>query len=124
MLKYSQANKHAIFHFTYRQTAPLLSIITHSVRIFLLHVSTGYTFLNKPLSFETNEYFIIVALCFVVLLAFYRFYRIHSLNIKNAQRKEIDAMTDFKNLINNIMPILYMQEELITDEKGLSELIY
>ncbi len=26
-------------------------------------------------------------------------------------------MTDFKNLINN-MPILYMQEELITDEKG------
>ena len=50
---------------------------------------------------------------------------IHSLNIiKNAQRKEIDAMTDFKNLINN-MPILYMQEELITDEKGTPvELIY
>ena len=33
-------------------------------------------------------------------------------------------MTDFKNLINN-MPILYMQEELITDEKGTPvELIY
>ena len=64
-------------------------------------------------------------LCFVVLLAFLLFYRIHSLNIiKNAQRKEIDAMTDFKNLINN-MPILYMQEELITDEKGTPvELIY
>lgn len=77
-------------------------------------------FLNKPLSFwKQNEYFIIGTLCFVVLLAFLLFYRIHSLNIiKNAQRKEIDAMTDFKNLINN-MPILYMQEELITDEKGL-----
>ena len=33
-------------------------------------------------------------------------------------------MTDFKNLINN-MPILYMQEELITDEKrDPVELIY
>ena len=83
-------------------------------------------FLNKPLSFwKQNEYFIIGTLCFVVLLAFLLFYRIHSLNIiKNAQRKEIDAMTDFKNLINN-MPILYMQEELITDEKGTPvELIY
>jgi hypothetical protein len=79
-----------------------------------------------PLSFwKQNEYFIIGTLCFVVLLAFLLFYRIHSLNIiKNAQRKEIDAMTDFKNLINN-MPILYMQEELITDEKGTPvELIY
>ena len=33
-------------------------------------------------------------------------------------------MSDFKNMINN-MPILYMQEELITDEKGTPvELIY
>ena len=33
-------------------------------------------------------------------------------------------MTNYKNLVNN-MPILYMQEELITDEKGLPvELIY
>ena len=40
------------------------------------------------------------------------------------QQKEIDAMTNYKNLVNN-MPILYMQEELITDEKGMPvELIY
>ena len=40
------------------------------------------------------------------------------------QQKEIDTMTNYKNLVNN-MPILYMQEELITDEKGMPiELIY
>lgn len=40
------------------------------------------------------------------------------------QQKEIDVMTNYKNLVNN-MPILYMQEELITDEKGTPvELIY
>ena len=40
------------------------------------------------------------------------------------QQKEIDVMTNYKNLVNN-MPILYMQEELITDEKGMPiELIY
>ena len=40
------------------------------------------------------------------------------------QQKEIDAMTNYKNLVNN-MPILYMQEELITDEGGMPvELIY
>ncbi len=83
-------------------------------------------FLHKPLSFwELNKYFIIGSLSFIFLLALFFFYRIHNLNIiKKMQQKEIDAMTNYKNLVNN-MPILYMQEELITDEKGMPiELIY
>lgn len=83
-------------------------------------------FLHKPLSFwEQNQYFIIGSLSFIFILAVLFFYRIHSLNIiKKMQQKEIDAMGNYKNLVNN-MPILYMQEELITDEKGMPvELIY
>ena len=83
-------------------------------------------FLHKPLSFwKQNQYFIIGSLTFIFLLALFFFYRIRSLNIiKKMQQKEIDAMTNYKNLVNN-MPILYMQEELITDEKGIPvELIY
>lgn len=83
-------------------------------------------FLHKPLSFwEQNQYFIIGSLSFIFILALFFFYRIHSLNIiKKMQQKEIDAMANYKNLINN-MPILYMQEELVTDEKGMPvELIY
>ena len=83
-------------------------------------------FLHKPLSFwELNKYFIIGSLSFIFLLALFFFYRIHNLNIiKRMQQKEIDVMTNYKNLVNN-MPILYMQEELITDEKGIPiELIY
>jgi len=83
-------------------------------------------FLHKPLSFwELNKYFIIGSLSFIFLLALFFFYRIHNLNIiKKMQQKEIDAMTNYKNLVNN-MPILYMQEELITDEGGMPvELIY
>ena len=83
-------------------------------------------FLHKPLSFwKQNQYFIIGSLTFIFLLALFFFYRIRSLNIiKKMQQKEIDTMTNYKNLVNN-MPILYMQEELITDEKGIPvELIY
>lgn len=83
-------------------------------------------FLNKPLTFwEQNKYFIIGTLSFILLSALLLFYRIRNLNmIRNAQRKEIDAMADYKNLVNN-MPILYMQEELVTDENGLPiDLIY
>lgn len=83
-------------------------------------------FLHKPLSFwELNKYFIIGSLSFIFLLALFFLYRIRNLNtIKRMQQKEIDTMTNYKNLVNN-MPILYMQEELITDEKGMPiELIY
>lgn len=83
-------------------------------------------FLNKPLSFwKQNQYFIIGSLSFVLLLALLFFYRIRNLSIiKKMQQKEIEAMTDYKNLVNN-MPILYMQEELITDKRGMPvELIY
>ena len=83
-------------------------------------------FLNKPLTFwEQNKYFIIGTLFFTLLLVLLFFYRIHNLNIiKKVQQKEIDAMTNYKNLVNN-MPILYMQEEVITDKNGTPiELIY
>ena len=64
-------------------------------------------------------------LSFMILLAIVFFYRIHSLNsIKKAQQKEIDAMTNYKNLVNN-MPILYMHEEVLADKNGIPvELIY
>lgn len=76
-------------------------------------------FLNKPLTFwEQNKYFIIGSLVFILLLVILFFYRIYTFNkIRKAQRKEIDAMTNYKNLVNN-MPILYMQEELVTDADG------
>lgn len=83
-------------------------------------------FLHKPLSFwEQNQYFIIGSLSFIFLLLLLFFYRIRNLNIiKKMQQKEIDVMANYKNLVDN-MPILYMQEELITDKKGIPvELIY
>ncbi|WP_195532990.1 ATP-binding protein [Bacteroides finegoldii] len=83
-------------------------------------------FINKPLTFwEQNKYTIIGSLVFISLLCILYFYRINSLKkIKISQEKEIAAMSDYKNLINN-MPIIYMQEELITDSQGNPiELIY
>ena len=83
-------------------------------------------FLNKPPGFwKQNKYFIMGTLSFMILLAIVFFYRIHSLNcIKKAQQKEIDAMANYKNLVNN-MPILYMQEEVVADKNGIPvELIY
>ena len=83
-------------------------------------------FLNEPLTFwGQNKYFIIGTLFFILLLILLFFYRIHNLNIiKKAQQKEIDAMANYKNLVNN-MPILYMQEEVVADKNGIPvELIY
>lgn len=83
-------------------------------------------FVNKPPTFwEQNKYFILGTLTFIFLLALLFFNRLYTLNkIKKVQRKEIDAMTDYKNLVDN-MPLLYMQEELITDENGNpTELIF
>lgn len=76
-------------------------------------------FIDKPLTFwEQNKYFVISTLAFVVFLALIFINRMHSFNIiKKMQRKEIEAMAKYKNLIDN-MPILYMQEELISDENG------
>ena len=82
-------------------------------------------FFNKPPTFwEQYGYFLLGAIvCFILLALFFQ-YRFNHLNKLNIQQKEIDAMTSYKNLINN-MPILYMQEELIMNEKGTPiELIY
>lgn len=76
-------------------------------------------FIDKPLTFwEQNKYFVMGTLAFVLFLALIFINRIHSFNIiKKMQRKEIEAMAKYKNLIDN-MPILYMQEELVSDENG------
>lgn len=83
-------------------------------------------FLNKPPTFwEHYRYFILGTLFSILLLTLFFLYRIRNLNeLKKAQQNEIDAMTTYKMLVNN-MPLLYMQEELVTDENGNPvELIY
>lgn len=86
----------------------------------------GTIFFNKPPTFwEQYGYFILGTIfCFILLALFFQ-YRISHLNkLKKIQQKEIDTMTSYKNLINN-MPILYMQEELIMNEEGTPiELVY
>lgn len=86
----------------------------------------GTIFFNKPSTFwEQYGYFILgTIVCFILLALFFQ-YRISHLNkLKKIQQKEIDTMTSYKNLINN-MPILYMQEELIMNEEGTPiELVY
>lgn len=86
----------------------------------------GTIFFNNPPTFwEQYGYFILgTIVCFILLALFFQ-YRISHLNkLKKIQQKEIDTMTSYKNLINN-MPILYMQEELIMNEEGTPiELVY
>ena len=83
-------------------------------------------FLNKPPTFwEHYRYFILGTLFSILFLTLLFLYRIRSLNeLKKAQQNEIDAMATYKMLVNN-MPLLYMQEELVTDKNGNPiELIY
>ena len=83
-------------------------------------------FLNKPPTFwEHYRYFILGTLFSILLLTLLFLYRIRNLNaLKKAQQNEIDAMATYKMLVNN-MPLLYMQEELVTDKNGNPvELIY
>lgn len=83
-------------------------------------------FLNKPPTFwEHYRYFILGTLFSILLITLLFLYRIRNLNaLKKAQQNEIDAMATYKMLVNN-MPILHMQEELVTDKNGNPiELIY
>ncbi len=83
-------------------------------------------FLNKPPTFwEHYRYFILGTLFSILLITLLFLYRIRNLNaLKKAQQNEIDEMATYKMLVNN-MPILYMQEELVTDKNGNPiELIY
>ncbi|MDD3039809.1 ATP-binding protein [Bacteroides sp.] len=79
----------------------------------------GTIFFNRPPTFwEQYNYFLLGTIVCIILLILFFQYRIHHLNnLKKAQKKEIEVMATYRNLINN-MPILYMQEELITNEKG------
>lgn len=90
--------------------APIVNYVTLIRKGFSPDMCPANTrFLSKPLTFwEQNKYFIFGTLTFVLFLAILFFNRMTSFNnIKKAQRKEIEAMAKFKNLVNN-MPILYM----------------
>lgn len=77
-------------------------------------------FFNKPPTFwEKYHSFIGGASVLFVLFCLFFMSRIHTLKkMKKVQQKEIDTMTEYKNLINN-MPIIYIQEELVMDEEGV-----
>ena len=80
----------------------------------------GTLFLNKPPTFwERNGRILLGASFFIVLLTLLFLYRLRNVNmVRAAQRKEIMAMTDYKDLISN-MPVLYMQQEIVTDGEGM-----
>ena len=76
-------------------------------------------FLNKPASFmEQYGYIISGSLLCILILTLFFVSRIRTLNkLEKAKQKEIDIMTDYKNLINN-MPIFYIQMEVVKDKDG------
>lgn len=77
-------------------------------------------FLNKPPTFwEQNRYMILGGGLLILLLTSLFVYRLYNLNqVREAQRKEITTMADYKNLIDN-MPILYMRQGVIRDAGGV-----
>ena len=80
----------------------------------------GTIFYNMPPTFwEKYEYVIIsIIAAIIALLFFFQYLRLQSLNrIKRLQQQQLDSNLKYRNLINN-MPILYMYEKLIKDEKG------
>ncbi|WP_455584303.1 ATP-binding protein [Bacteroides sp.] len=83
-------------------------------------VPANVSFFNKPPTFwEKYHSFIGVASTLFILFGLFFMSRIHTLKkMEKMQQKEIDTMTEYKNLINN-MPIIYLQEELVTDENGI-----
>lgn len=83
-------------------------------------------FLNKPITFwDKYKYFLPGTAVCIALLVWFFLYRIRTLtHLRQIQLKEIEAMANYKNLIDN-MPLLYMQEKLIVNEQGVADdLIY
>ena len=83
-------------------------------------------FLNKPITFwDKYKYFLPGTAVCIALLVWFFLYRIRTLTrLRQIQLKEIEAMANYKNLIDN-MPLLYMQEKLIVNEQGIADdLIY
>lgn len=83
-------------------------------------------FLNKPITFwDKYKYFLPGTAVCIALLVWFFLYRIRTLTrLRQIQLKEIEAMANYKNLIDN-MPLLYMQEKLIVNEQGVADdLIY
>ena len=83
-------------------------------------------FLNKPITFwDKYKYFLPGTTVCIALLVWFFLYRIRTLTrLRQIQLKEIEAMANYKNLIDN-MPLLYMQEKLIVNEQGVADdLIY
>ncbi|WP_455673424.1 ATP-binding protein [Phocaeicola sp.] len=100
--------------------APVLNYTTLLRKDFSLDLCpAGTKFFNKPPTFwELYGYFIIGAVvCFILLALFFQYRFSHLNKLKKLQQNELEMMTSYRNLINN-MPILYMQEELILNDKG------
>jgi len=77
-------------------------------------------FLNKPPTFwEKYRYFLGGTSVLFILFALFSIHRIRILKkIKAIQQKEIDTITKYKNLVDN-MPIIYLQEELVMNADGV-----
>lgn len=77
-------------------------------------------FFNRPPTFwEKYRYFIIGASVLFLLFGLFFVHRIQILRkIRMMQQKQIDAMTKYKSLVDN-MPIVYIQEELVMDANGV-----
>lgn len=78
-------------------------------------------FFNEPETFwDDYKYFIIIIIiCIVLLILFFQYRIYHITKFKEAQQKEEDIAASYGNLISN-MPILYLQIELINDDKGVA----
>lgn len=80
----------------------------------------GSVFFRTAPSFWEQYKYGILGGCFGIILVFlfFQYKRIQTLQkMKDFQQREIEVMTDFRNLIDN-MPILYMQEKVILNESG------
>lgn len=110
-----------------RNIAPVMDyemLMLHNIP--LSYCPTDTVFFNKPPTFwEQYGYVVTGALICIVLLTLFFMSRIRTLNkLEKAKQKEIDIMSDYKNLVNN-MPIFYMQMEIVKDETGTPvDLIY
>lgn len=76
-------------------------------------------FRTSPTFWEQYKYGVLGG-CFMMIIVFlfFQYKRIQTLQkLKDFQQREIEVMTDFRNLIDN-MPILYMQEKVILNQSG------
>ncbi len=88
-------------------------------------VARSHPFSEQTSFWDKYKYFLPGTTVCIALLVWFFLYRIRTLTrLRQIQLKEIEAMANYKNLIDN-MPLLYMQEKLIVNEQGVADdLIY